>query len=153
MRWQLLQSATAFFITKCDNLLLQSATAILLQSVTSVITKCDRYYKVWRFCYKVRQVLQSVTIITKCDRTPSRVSVGCPDETFFLVFEVSHVNFHNNFNQFLLIPSISRIDIRRRRQMTWFIKCGMFIPVLTNIICCPVVERSEIITNVNWGLF
>ena len=69
VRWQLLQSATAFFITKCDNLLLQSATAILLQSVTSVITKCDRYYKVRRFYYKVRQVLQSVTIITKCDRT------------------------------------------------------------------------------------
>ena len=69
VRWQLLQSATAFFITNCDNLLLQSATAILLQSVTSVITKCDRYYKVRRFYYKVRQVLQSVTIITKCDRT------------------------------------------------------------------------------------
>ena len=72
VRWKLLQSgqsATAFFVTKCDNLLLQSATAILLQSVTSVITKCDRYYKVRRFYYKVRQVLQSVTIITKCDRT------------------------------------------------------------------------------------
>ena len=70
VRWQLLQSATAFFITKCDNLLLQlSATAILLQSVASVVTKCDRYYKVRRFYYKVRQVLQTVTIITKCDRT------------------------------------------------------------------------------------
>ena len=63
-----------FFITKCDGLLLQSATAFLLQSATSVITKCDRYYKVSQFYYKVRQVLQSVTIllqsatgITKCD--------------------------------------------------------------------------------------
>ena len=65
----LLQSATAFFITKCDGLLLQSATAFLLQSATSVITKCDRYYKVWQFCYKVRQVFQSATIITKCDST------------------------------------------------------------------------------------
>ena len=65
----LLQSATAFFITKCDGLLLQSATAFLLQSATSVITKCDRYYKVWQFYYKVRQVLQSATIITKCDST------------------------------------------------------------------------------------
>ena len=64
----LLQSATAFFITKCDGLLLQSATAFLLQSVTSVITKCDRYYKVWQFYYKVRQVLQSATsVITKCN--------------------------------------------------------------------------------------
>ena len=46
MRQVFLQSATAFFITKCDGLLLQSATAFLLQSATSVITKCDRYYKV-----------------------------------------------------------------------------------------------------------
>ena len=70
VRQVLLQSATAFFITKCDGLLLQSATAFLLQSATSVITKCDRYYKVWQFYYKVRQVLQSATIITKCDSTP-----------------------------------------------------------------------------------
>ena len=42
------------FITKCDRLLLQSASAI---------TKCDRLY------YKVRQVLQSVTVITKWDVT------------------------------------------------------------------------------------
>ena len=46
VRQVLLQSATAFSITKCDGLLLQSATAFLLQSATSVITKCDRYYKV-----------------------------------------------------------------------------------------------------------
>ena len=59
VRKVLLQSATAFFITKCDGLLLQSATAFLLQSATStVITKCE-----------VRQVLQSATIITKCDST------------------------------------------------------------------------------------
>ena len=45
MRQVLLQSATAFFITKCDGLLLQSATAFLLQSY-----------------YKVRQVLQSATV-------------------------------------------------------------------------------------------
>ena len=67
VRQVLLQSATAFFIIKCHGLLLQSATAFLLQSETSVITKCDRYYKVCQFYYKVRQVLQSVTIITKCD--------------------------------------------------------------------------------------
>ena len=42
------------FITKCDKLLLQSASGI---------TKCDRLY------YKVRQVLQSVIdFITKCVR-------------------------------------------------------------------------------------
>ena len=67
VRQVLLQSATAFFVTKCNGLLLQSATAFLLQNATSVITKCDRYYKVWQFYYKMRQVLQSATIITKCD--------------------------------------------------------------------------------------
>ena len=68
----LLQSVTASFITKCDNLLLQSATAIfVLHSATSVITKCGKYYKVKQFYYKVRQVLQSAMIITKCDRTGS----------------------------------------------------------------------------------
>ena len=56
------------FITKCDRLLLQSASGItkrgrlLLQS-KSGITKCGRLY------YKVRQVLQSVTAITKWDLT------------------------------------------------------------------------------------
>ena len=40
VRKVLLQSATAFFITKCDGLLLQSATGI---------TKCDDYYKVRQY--------------------------------------------------------------------------------------------------------
>ena len=48
----LLQGASG--ITKCDRLLLQSAPGI---------TKCDRLY------YKVRQLLQSVTVITKWDVT------------------------------------------------------------------------------------
>ena len=42
------------FITKCDRLSLQSASGI---------TKCDSVY------YKVRQVLQSVTVIKKWDAT------------------------------------------------------------------------------------
>ena len=56
------------FITKFDRLLLQIASGItkcdrlLLQSASG-ITKCDRLY------YKVRQVLQSVTVITKRDVT------------------------------------------------------------------------------------
>ena len=61
----LLQSATALFITKCDGGVLQSATAILLQSVIEVITKCDRYYKVWL------RLLQSAAGITKCDGLPT----------------------------------------------------------------------------------
>ena len=42
------------FITECNGLLLQSATALLLQSAASVITKCDRCYKVRESYYKVR---------------------------------------------------------------------------------------------------
>ena len=48
------------FITKCDKLLLQSASGI---------TKCDRLY------YKVRQVLQSAAVITKWDVT--LVEIDC----------------------------------------------------------------------------
>ena len=47
------QSATAYFVTKCNKLLLQGPTAILLESVPSVMTKCDRYYKVLQFYYKI----------------------------------------------------------------------------------------------------
>ena len=51
-------------MTKCDRLLLQGASGItkcdrlLLQS-ESGIAKCDKLY------YKVRQLLQRVTVITK----------------------------------------------------------------------------------------
>ena len=43
----LLQSATAFFITKCDGMLLQSATGII--KCDNFITKCDDYYKVRQY--------------------------------------------------------------------------------------------------------
>ena len=43
---ELLQFATAQFITKCHGQLLPIATAFLLQSATRFTTKCDRYYKV-----------------------------------------------------------------------------------------------------------
>ena len=67
---ELLQIATAQFITKCDRLLLQIATAFLLQSATRFITNCDRYYKVRWIYYKLQQVLQSAMIITNCVSTP-----------------------------------------------------------------------------------
>ena len=63
----LLQSATAFFITKCDGLLLQSATAFLLQSaqvllqIATGITKCDNFITKCDRYYKVRRLLQSAT--------------------------------------------------------------------------------------------
>ena len=68
---ELLQIATASFITKCNGQLLQIATAFLLQSATRFITNCDRYYKVRWIYYKLRQVLQSAMIITNCDSTTS----------------------------------------------------------------------------------
>ena len=53
VRWQLLQSATAFFITKCDSYF---------------ITKCGKcYYKVWQVLQSATILLQSATGITKCD--------------------------------------------------------------------------------------
>ena len=57
----LLQSATVYFYYICDGLLLQSATTLLLQSATSVVTKCDRCYKVRTFYYKVLRLLLSAT--------------------------------------------------------------------------------------------
>ena len=63
MTYSLFQKQQSNFITKCDRLLLESVPGItkcdrlLLQSASD-ITKCDRYYQ------KVRQVLQSVIVIT-----------------------------------------------------------------------------------------
>ena len=54
----LLQSATSV-ILKCDGLLLQSVTAFITKCDLRVMTKCDRYYKVQQFYYKVWQVSQS----------------------------------------------------------------------------------------------
>ena len=76
---ELLQIATAYFITKCDGQLLQIASAFLykvrhglLQIATGVtkcdgfITKCDRYYKV-RWLIQMRQynVPQKMPRLTK----------------------------------------------------------------------------------------
>ena len=49
------------FITKCDRLLLQSASGI---------TKCDRLY------YKVRQVLQSVRVINVTTQLDNRYIIA-----------------------------------------------------------------------------
>ena len=88
VRQVLLQSATAFFITKCDDLFMTKCDSFFLQSATSVVTKCDCFFYckvrwsvtkcdsffITKCYYNVRQVLQSVTIllqgatgITKCD--------------------------------------------------------------------------------------
>ena len=59
VRQVLLQSPTAFFITKCDSLF---------------ITKCDKcYYKVRQVLQSMTILLQSATIITKCDSTGGNI--------------------------------------------------------------------------------
>ena len=60
------------FITKCDRFLLQSASGIakcdrLLLKRAPNFTKYDRLYKI------VRQVFESVTVITKLDVTTVNV--------------------------------------------------------------------------------
>ena len=84
VRWSVITKCDSFFITKCDSLLLLLSfllSLLLLSMMTLItgftcpptiyfkfITKCDKCY------YKVRQLLQSVTIllqsatgITKCN--------------------------------------------------------------------------------------
>ena len=51
-----------------QHMLLQNATVISLQNVTKVYCKmCQAfYYKIQQFNYKMRQLLQNATFITKC---------------------------------------------------------------------------------------
>ena len=61
--WVYLSSDHLFQVYyKVRQVLLQSATAFLVQSATSVITKCDSYDKVRQFYDKVRRLLQSATV-------------------------------------------------------------------------------------------
>ena len=115
----LLQSATALFITKCDGGVLQSATAILLQSVIEVITKCDRYYKVWL------RLLQSATGITKCDdyykvRQYKRTLVPTFQLTKFLTFEFNSSRLNTLTSCPLATPPRRRVDfIKEKHYACW----------------------------------
>ena len=56
--WQiLLQNATAILLQNASGFLLQNTT-VLLQNA-KVITKFGSYYKVWRLCCKMQQLLQN----------------------------------------------------------------------------------------------
>ena len=57
-----------FFITKCD----------------SFVTKYVRYYKICRFYYQVRKLLQNTIIITKCVSTCSFI----PKQHFSVLFHL-----------------------------------------------------------------
>ena len=61
----LLQSGTATWCYKVGQGLLQSGTAFFITKWDNFITKWDGYYKVGRFYYKAGRVLQSGTVITK----------------------------------------------------------------------------------------
>ena len=92
-------------ITKCDRSLLQSASGItkcdrsLLQSASG-ITKCDRLLlqsasgiqSVTGCYYKVRQILQSVTVLTKWDVTEES-NLPISPEAFNLLPELFSI-FH-----------------------------------------------------------
>ena len=53
MQQKFITKCVRFFITKCD----------------SFILKCDINYKMRRFYYEMRQLLQNATFITNCDST------------------------------------------------------------------------------------
>ena len=56
-------------ITKCDSFIYYKVRQLVITKCDSYfITKCDKCY------YKVRQVLQSAMIITKCDRTHAKMN-------------------------------------------------------------------------------
>ena len=83
-------------------------TAILLQSVTSVITKCDRYYKVRQFYYKVRQVLQSATEQT-LQREVATKFAGVPWRSL----GISHLcdNFSSVGRAFAIVCAMFRLGL------------------------------------------
>ena len=69
-----------FFITKCDGLLLQSATVFLLQSATSVITKCDNFIT---NCDRYYIVRQNIWLYVKVSFSPLfSLLLICPLITF-----------------------------------------------------------------------
>ena len=58
----LLQSATSV-IRKCDSFFYYKVRwSVITKYDSFFITKCDSYYKVWQFYYKVRRLLQSATV-------------------------------------------------------------------------------------------
>ena len=59
----------SLIITKCDGIITNCDSFVYYKVRWTVITNCDRYYKIRCIFYKLRQVLQSAMIITNCDST------------------------------------------------------------------------------------
>ena len=64
----LLQNAT-YIITKCNIYYHKMRQLFYYKMRQKFITKCDSYYKLRRFHYKMRQLLKNTTFITNCDTT------------------------------------------------------------------------------------
>ena len=62
----LLQNVTGG-ITKCDSYFITKYDRSLLQNATFIMRQCDIYYKMRQFYHKMRQLLQTMAFITKCD--------------------------------------------------------------------------------------
>ena len=58
----------SYFITKCHRSLLKNAPSFLLQNAI-IFLQNTSYYKMPRFYYKMRQLLQNATFIINCDST------------------------------------------------------------------------------------
>ena len=57
-------SVTVSYLIRYDSLL-QNVTDIIAKCDSYFITKCNSYYKLQRFCYKMRQLLQNATFYYK----------------------------------------------------------------------------------------
>ena len=71
----------SYFIIKCDNHLITKCDKSLLnKSVSFFITKCDSYYKVQRFYYKLQHLLKRdmywVLISHKIDQLLSNLNIN-----------------------------------------------------------------------------
>ena len=94
----------------------------LLQSASSVITKCDKRY------YKVRQVLQSATsVITKCDSTPWILKISySPFSSLSLSMFTWCSNSRSSFCSYTRCTSING-EVNLFAQTTGLISCrGLF---------------------------
>ena len=96
------------FITKCNSLFLQNTTAFFLQSASSVITNCDRYYK-------VRRLLQSSTEQGILGLTFARYMQQAPQSPYpIIVYSVANYRPH-------LSHSLANVILRDPLLVTFYL--------------------------------
>ena len=74
----------SYFVTKCDKFITKGVTFFITKCV-SFITKCGIYYKLGRFYYTMRQLLQNVTFIINCNNT-NTIRIYVATHTFIAIF-------------------------------------------------------------------